>query len=168
MTRTADTEQLSTTLVGAFYCVAILLPCLSAFDYLVTIWPMQPSEPRWRFGAMGLLSGFILTPLLGAALAIVVANSRRHFAALRAIGVVCLVLAAILCVAWAGFGLDAIELRKGAVPDARRGGDLGAVKAILKLGAAIGAAAWLGVGALRQGRVPAEPLEEPPTIVVGR
>ena len=68
----------------------------------------------------------------------------------------------------AGFALDAIQLRREAAPETRRVGDLGAMKALVKLAAAIVGSAWIGIGSVRQGRVRETPREQPSPIVVGR
>jgi hypothetical protein len=168
MARTGETDRLSTTLIGGLYCIAILLVGLSLLDYVATVWPVQLSEPRWRYGAVGLLSGFILTPLIGVVVAVALAVYRRQFVVLRVVGIVCLVLAALLCIICAGFALDAIQLRRDAAPETRRVGDLGAMKALVKLAAAIVATGWMGLGAVRQGRGRESSREEPSPIVVGR
>ena len=57
-------------LTGAGYFVAFLLISLSLFDFAGTLWPFLPSEASWRYGSVGILSGFLLTPMIGSLLAV--------------------------------------------------------------------------------------------------
>lgn len=61
-----------------FYLVALLLIFVPALDFWSTISPTHWDEVRWRFGVFGILSGFFLTPLFGAVLAMALAAMMEH------------------------------------------------------------------------------------------
>ena len=97
-------------LAGPLYAVAALLVVIPAADFLLSVASPQPSSVQWRFAAVGLLSGFTLTPVLGVAMAMVVAAFLRHVTVQRVLVVLCLAMAAILLILSAGFLLDVIQV----------------------------------------------------------
>jgi hypothetical protein len=60
------------------YCVAVLLVVTPLVDLVANVWPPRLSAVEWRFGTFGLLSGFLLTPLLGMVLATAAAALLEH------------------------------------------------------------------------------------------
>lgn len=148
----AESKRLDGLLAGGLYVVALSLVVLSLFDYLAAVWPFQFGEVSWRYGAFGLVSGFVLTPLIGLSLAILLAWHRQRDQVLRVIGVVAIIGAALLLVMLVGFSLDAVQVWRGAPAETKRLTLLSAAKAVIKIAAAAVAVAWLGLGALRQGK----------------
>ena len=59
-------------LSGATYFIALLLVVLPVLDFATNVWPFQPGLAVWRYGSVGLFSGYMLTPLLGSR------DSREH------------------------------------------------------------------------------------------
>ena len=97
------------------YVVAIALIVLPILDFIFSVPPAEFSQVQWRFAAFGLLSGVVLMPLIGLALAVVVAGFLRQFHVVRILVVLCLTIAVFLIAVSLGFVLDALQLR-GTVP----------------------------------------------------
>ncbi len=109
--RLAGLPEALEPLAKPFYVVALLLIFIPALDFWGTVSPTHLGEVRWRFGTLGILSGFFLTPLFGTVLLMAMAAMMEHgrvqlFAALINLLVGLTVLAAV-----ALFTLDAIQIR---------------------------------------------------------
>ena len=147
------------------YFVAFLLVVISKMDYLSNVWPLRPADVQWRYGSVGLLAGFLLTPLLGFLMAMLAAAVLDHRIVLRVLSILGLVTGAVLLLAVPLFTLDALQLR-GTVPsDASSLYDVGVLKAIIKhltIGVAFGWLGWAGIraskGSGRRRRETAPPL----------
>jgi hypothetical protein len=114
------------------YLIALSLIFFPIFDSVLSIWPPQPGQVAWRFGAVGLLSRAVMTPLLGLFIAYCIALVLEHRAVLRVISVVS-VLAVIAVVGGLGiFGLDALQMRSQVVAQAKKAFDAASVTAVLK------------------------------------
>lgn len=146
------TSRRLTGLTGVSYFVAFLLIVLSLFDFAGTIWPFLPSDAGWRYGSVGILSGFLLTPMIGSLLAVYVAAFAGQGRVLRVLGIVDLVVAVVLVVGVGSFALDSLQVRSDTNPEARRLLETGAVKVMVKHLAGIVAFGWLGVTALKVGK----------------
>ena len=59
-----DTSELR-RMAGPAYLVASMLVVIPAVDLLSNMVPLRVGDPAWRYGTLGLGSGFMLTPLLG-------------------------------------------------------------------------------------------------------
>jgi hypothetical protein len=140
------------------YAIALLLIAFPLGDLAVNVWPFRLGLVEWRFGTVGLLSGFVLTPLLGIVGLVVVATALEQQRVLRVVAIVNLVAAVATLVILVVFGLDWIQMRSGTAPEARHSMDVGAVKALLKhlLTAAtlgwLGLVGWRGTRPRRSGR----------------
>lgn len=97
------------------YVVAFALILLPILDFVFTIPPAQLSSVQWRFAAFGLLSGVVMLPLVGLALAVAVAGFLRQFHVVRVLLFFCLTIAFVLLVVSLGFILDVLQIR-GTVP----------------------------------------------------
>ncbi|MEO8448385.1 MAG: hypothetical protein ABI647_01270 [Gemmatimonadota bacterium] len=148
------TNRRLTGLTGAGYFVAFLLVALSLFDFALTLWPFQPSDPSWRYGSMGLLSGFLLTPMLGSLLATFIAGFAGHNRTFKTLGILNAIGALILLILLISFALDSIQVRRETSPEAREVFVTGAAKAAMKHLTGIIAFGWLGIATLRAGRRP--------------
>ncbi len=124
---------------------AILLIVLPAADFATNVWPFRFGDIQWRFGTVGLLSGFTLTPLLGIAGAVLAAALLELTAVQRVIAVLSVGAAVILVLAQPLFILDWLQMRPGAPPEAVGSMDVGSVKAILKHLAVAASLVWFGV-----------------------
>lgn len=170
MSRTMEAGRLGPSLSRGLYAVAALLVLISLLDFAGAIWPFLPGDAGWRYGAIGLLSGFLVTPLVGVVLAALVAVEQRHFALLKFLGIMTLAIGALLLVSIVAFALDAIQVRReAATPELRRLTELSAAKAAFKLLTGTVATIWLGGGILRQpSRPPARVGDDKASIIVGR
>lgn len=151
------------------YVIAALLVVTPLGDFASGVWPWRVAALDWRFASSGLLSGFLLTPLLGALIAIVVAAALGSERLLRVLGVATLVAGGLCVVVLLAFILDAIQLN-ASIPTPQRRAFLDAsVKAFLKYVMACAACYWLGTGAYRLGRwsVPEGASAPRSTIVIG-
>lgn len=138
---------------GPVYLIAALLVGFSLLDYFATIWPVNPSEISWRYGSVGILTGFALTPLLGLLLATGAATLSGHRVVLRAIGILGIIVGVLFVLLLLGFTLDVLQIRRDTPAEGRPLFDLGAIKAVVKhLGVAL-AWAWLGLRGWRQSRI---------------
>ncbi len=156
-------------LTGAAYCVGALLIVVSLFDYAVGVWPFAPNQIEWRYGAVGLLAGYTLTPLLGGLILSVAAATAGHRVALRGLGIWHLVVALGLVLLIGSFSLDALQVRRDTDAQSRLVTEVGSARAAVKLLLTAIGAAWLGIAALRQARGPvAAADEETPELVVRR
>jgi len=134
------------------YFVALLLIVLPFVDLVTNVWPVRLSALEWRYGTLGLLSGFTVTPLLGIVLAIASAALLDHRLLQRIIGFLNLLGAVALLVVVVLFALDWLQLRASVEPDPRRGMDIGAVKALAKHLLVAAALGWLGIAGVRATR----------------
>jgi len=127
--RYADPEG---ALAAPFYAFAFLLVVTPAIDFLTSIFPLQLRSPQWRFASAGLLSGFLLTPMLGIAIAMTVSAIRGHGGVQRFLSVVNLLLALLFLLLLVSFVLDVMQLN-GMVPaDGLRAFHAAAAKAAFK------------------------------------
>jgi hypothetical protein len=135
------------------YFVALLLIAIPAMDYVTNVWPLQIGEVRWRYGSVGMLAGFLLTPLMGVLFAFGAAAVLQHRVALRFLAVLNFCLAVLLLVLIGLFVLDVLQVR-GTVPlESRPTFDVGAMKAVAKCFAFFGAFAWFGIVGIRASRL---------------
>ncbi|HWP03506.1 MAG TPA: hypothetical protein VNL96_08630 [Gemmatimonadaceae bacterium] len=124
---------------GASYALAALLVVLPLLDYTQNVGAPQLGNVQWRFASVGLLSSYLVTPLLGASLAVGTAAVLEHRTARRILGYGCMALAILLVLMLLGFVLDVIQLRHGVPTEGRRGFDAATARAGLKhlLGAVV-------------------------------
>lgn len=132
--------------------LALMLVLISLGDYVANVWPFQFGEEGWRYGAVGLLSGFLVTPLLGAFIGAIMAIQRRRRVLLTTISVLELVTAAFLLIICLVFVLDAVTLRSVVRPDTVKAFDVSVAKALGKHLLVIVAFAWLGIAGLKAAR----------------
>jgi hypothetical protein len=119
------------TLVGVLVPVALLLIASPAADLVAALLPMRPGEVSWRFGAYGLITNSLITPILGLAIILVVSEHLEWTRSMTVTAAVCAVLALILFAGFALFVLDYIQLRQAVGRAARGPYDAAAFKAML-------------------------------------
>jgi hypothetical protein len=117
---------------GALAFVPILFVVVPVFDLIATAWPLRPGNLSWRFAASGLLSGFLLTPLLGLALLTALATLRHRpwpYLALALVsGLGSLVLVGLVLL----FALDALQLRGSVPPEQKAMFDMSGLRTVVK------------------------------------
>jgi hypothetical protein len=157
-----------TPLLWATYAVAALFVLQPAVDFVANVTPLQLRNYQWRYGTIGLLSGFLLTPLLGLVLAQLAAAVLGHRAALRGLAMTAAAAALALVVACGLFSLDAIQQRANVPPEAKATFDVGSAKALFKhltVAAVLLGSAWAAWRVSRGLAPVGPPREEPPALV---
>jgi hypothetical protein len=140
------------TLARPLYFLAFLLVATPLMDILGNTWPLRFGEVTWRYGAVGMFSGFLLTPLLGVWLCSWLALTLGHRTTQRLLMIGCVIVALLLVISGLGFLLDVVQLRRSvptSPPQAMWTFQVGAAKALLKYFSAAIAFAWFGVAARR-------------------
>jgi hypothetical protein len=99
-------------LAAPTYFVAFALTCIPPFDALMQALPFRIHDPRWRFGAFGLLSNAMMIPVTGLLIAFVAAALFEHRVLQRTLGILALAFAVITAGALIIFGLDALQVRQ--------------------------------------------------------
>jgi chromate transport protein ChrA len=134
------------------YLVAFLFMVTPLVDFVANVWPLHFGDLQWRYGTSGLLSGFLLTPLLGSILATGLAAALGHHRLLRTVAVLDLVAAVLLLAVALSFVLDAVQYRRNVPAEAVATFDLGTVKSFGKHVAVAVVLAWLGRAGLKAPR----------------
>jgi len=156
-------------LVAPLYFVAFLLVATPTMDFVTSILPLRPDDIEWRFASVGLLSGFLLTPLLGVCLAMGVAHMASHFRFQRLIAIGNLFHSVGFGVLLLFFLLDVFQLKGAVQPEAQDAFNSAAHKALIKHAAFVVAMGWLGWKGLRISRWTApEPRRQAASVVIGQ
>lgn len=119
------------------YITALLFVTFPLVDTFLTVFPVRLAEVSWRFGAAGLFSRALLTPMLGWFLIFTIAllleyrRTLQLFSALSALAVVVLIGAMVL------FVLDAVQMRSQINPEIKTSFDIAALVALGKYGATV-------------------------------
>jgi hypothetical protein len=162
--------DVSSTLSGPLYLIAVFLIVVPVTDFLGQIAPLQLGNVEWRFASVGLMSGFLLTPLLGIVLAIAVAAARKHVTVQRLIAIANGIFAIALLAALALFVLDTLQL--GSVVSDEQSDAFGsaATRALVKHFAAMITLGWLARAGFRVAQLhayepPKRAADLPPIVV---
>jgi len=152
---TQRTDDAARYLTGPAYGIAVLFVLLPIIDTLAQTWPLDLSNPAWRYGTIGLGANYLISALFGMLGLCVLAALGSHRRTLRALTIVNAVTALLLLIAALAFLLDALQLR-GTVPrDNPRTlwlFQVGAAKAAFKYLVGAAAIGWLGFATWRAGR----------------
>ena len=111
-------ESLRRIAPGAYF-VAALLFLITLVDYLGNAWPFRPGEVGWRYGIVGMISTYLLSPLLGCLIASATAAWLPQPRVSRSLAIIMWVGALLLLAALAAFLLDSLQVRSAAAPEAR-------------------------------------------------
>ena len=130
------------------YSVGALLVFLPLIDFVLSVFPIRVHEAQWRFGAEGLLSRALLTPILGLLIWFLLASFLEQRGVLRLIAGFCSLIDVILAVVIVSFSLDALQVRGQYPADAKVAFIFTAVMALVKhtsfflASLAMGMASW--------------------------
>ncbi|MGH7517755.1 MAG: hypothetical protein ACREOC_09830 [Gemmatimonadales bacterium] len=119
------------TVIGALVPVALLLIASPLADLVAALLPMRPGEVSWRFGAYGLLTNSLVSPILGLAIILVLSGFRQRRGATAITAAVSALLALFLIGGFALFVLDYLQLRQAVGTAARGPYDSAAFKAMI-------------------------------------
>lgn len=115
------------------YAIGILFAALPFADRVLLVWPFRPGEPRWRFGAVGIMTQALLPIALGLFIVCSVAVLLGHRRLLRALAVASGAFALLLIAVTVLYALDTIQLRVSVKPAALTAFDVSATVAGVKL-----------------------------------
>jgi len=139
-------------LLAPLYFIAALLIATPVMDFATSILPLRGSSIEWRFATVGLLSGFLLTPLLGIVIAIALAAYADQLRFLRILSILNGVVAILFSIRLILFALDVIQLRSVVQEQAKGAFQAAAAKAVVKHATFILALGWLSVRGFRASR----------------
>lgn len=113
--------------------MATLLIIMPPVDALLNVMPLDPTNERWRFGAVGALTGTTPIPLLGFVLALALAQIRDHRMTQRIIGWIGWIMVILLIGSLVMFILDFIQTRADVRIEFRDAMDTAAFIAMTKI-----------------------------------
>jgi hypothetical protein len=117
------------------YFVAASLSIIPPVDTVLQIVPLRLGDPRWRFGAFGLLSNAMMIPMVGLLIAFVVSSYFEHRVFQRILGVIAAAIAAAALIGLGLFALDVLQVQGDVKPTGRTAfyvaGSTASIKAIL-------------------------------------
>jgi len=140
------------TLAWPVYVAGALTALLPLADLLASVWPVRMGQLEWRFGTIGLLSGFTLSPVLGLVMCVAAAAALEHRLVQRILAALAMVSAVVLIGATVIFAFDWLQFRAAAPEEARSGMDTGSIKAVIKHLLVAGGLIWLAIAGWRVGR----------------
>jgi Na+/phosphate symporter len=120
-------------LLSAGYLVAALLVVVPIFETVASVFPLQLGDVTWRFGAVGLVTQALLTPVLGMTLTVYLASWHGSRTDLLVLAGLCTFAMIGLLAAFPVFVMDALEMRMLVEGDAQRAVDLATAVAAGKL-----------------------------------
>ncbi len=144
-----NSSERADALIAPAYFVAFLLVATPAMDFVTSILPLRFGDIEWRFASVGLLSGFLLTPLLGVILAMGVAAYAEHMLLQRVLAILNLVAGVVFAILFAFFVLDILQLRSVVQAEAKPAFESAASKAIVKHLSFVAAALVMGWRGMR-------------------
>lgn len=119
----------SRPLAWSCYAIGVLLVLAPLADLVAGLGAATPGGVPWRFGAIGLLSGALVIPMLGLGLCFAGAVILEHRLVLRLLSVLGVVLLLVIGVLLGLFALDTLQVRLQVPQEAKRAFDLAALKA---------------------------------------
>lgn len=134
------------------YLVGALLILIPLGEGILSTRPMTPGALTWRYGASGVLSSALLTPVLGLLLVAFVATLVEHRRMLRTTAILSLAGATILTFVVGLFVLDALQLRSQIIAEARVSYQWATAQALFRMLALLVTCAVLGVAAWKSSR----------------
>ncbi len=121
------------SLAWPFYLMGLVIILVPAVEYVLTVSPLSPRIVSWRYGAVGLLSRSIMTPMLGLVVIFGTAVLLEHRWIQRGVMVLGFVGGAVLLLTVAVFALDLLQLRQQVRADAKTAYDATSTVAFIKL-----------------------------------
>lgn len=146
---TDDRAAVSSLAIRGLYFFTFILVFWPAADLITNTWPIQLGRLQWRYGFMGLLAGFLHTPILGLALAMVLAYAMAHRRILRLLSAVNLLGAFVLLAVLLFFALDVVQIRNTVPAERLPSFQAGALIAELKHLTSFVVLTLLGIGGWR-------------------
>jgi len=136
----------------AVYAVAAVFLLSPLVDVVTNTYPTDLGSMQWRFGAIGILSNYLISAVFGLLLATLVAALLGQRTMLRFSAALNVLIAVVLFALTLLFALDVLQLRSAVRPEAGEMFRIGALKAAFKIVMTGVALLLLGVGAFRAAR----------------
>jgi hypothetical protein len=153
------------------YAIAAYLVLAPLTETFLQLWPFRIGDARWRYGAAGVMSQSLMTPLLGLLLAVGIAVYLGHRTRARLLAALSTLGSLVTLIVIPLFVLDAVEMRALLPRDqgAPTGSfDVATAAALLKMvaaviiGLALARGAWVGTrGVVAAGRAQSEKQQVP-------
>lgn len=137
------------------YLTIALLVLFPMMDAVLTIWPLRVGEVAWRFGAVGIFSRALMTPLFALVLAYALALLLEQRIAQRIISGLSVLAALTLFSASIFFVLDTLQMRNQVQAQMKTAFDVASSVALGKIVIVASVALLLGILAFRTSRKPA-------------
>jgi len=148
---TRGTGDFPGRLAGPIYLVAFVLWLQPMVDFFANVWPLSVGMLPWRYGAVGISAGFVLTPLLAVVIAMTTAALMGHHRVMKTLAVLCGIGALLLFVASVGFVFDVLELRVNVNEEGMSQYVIGAWKAEFKLLTTVAVLVWMTIAGWKEG-----------------
>ena len=148
---TRETGAVSGRLAGPIYLAAFILWLQPIVDFVANVWPLSFTTLPWRYGAVGLSSGYLLTPLLAVVIAMATAAVMNQPLVMKIMAVLCGIGALLLFVASVGFVFDVLELRVNVNEEGMSQYVIGAWKAEFKLLTTVAVLVWMTIAGWKEG-----------------
>jgi hypothetical protein len=97
------------------YLVSAMLVLFPLVDLATAALPINIRSIQWRFGIVGLLSGGLVTPILGILLSLIIAALADRKLALRIVAIIATITGALILLSVPLFILDAVQMRARAM-----------------------------------------------------
>jgi hypothetical protein len=137
------------SIVWALYAVALVLLVSPLVDLVGAVWPPRMGEVSWRFGAFGLTTSALVSPILGFAMLKVAGVLLDHRGVVRTVAVIDLILMLVLLGGLAFFALDFVQLRATLAASSLGQYDMAGFKAAVNGLLELIVLGWMGVAGLR-------------------
>jgi hypothetical protein len=148
----SDLSDRSERLAWSTYLVSILLLVFPLVDLFTAAWPINVKAVAWRFGAVGLLSGGLVTPTLGVLLSLIVSVLADYKVVTRIIAILSLIAAVLIIIMMPLFILDALQMRSRVQAPAMTRFMLASGLAFMKLGGLAVATIVMGIAGFKASR----------------
>ncbi|MGD2044764.1 MAG: hypothetical protein PVH96_00970 [Gemmatimonadota bacterium] len=142
-------SSVSPLVVLGLYVFAATLVLSPISDLATTVWPPRFTDLGWRYGFLGLMAGYLQTPVLGLVLGMATAYWQGQGRGVRISALLSLLGAVILILAMVTFALDVLAMRQVRPEDQRAGVLVGGMLQELKYFGAFLVLALLGLGGQR-------------------
>lgn len=132
------------------YIATFSLMLFPLFDQVMQLVPTAKfHDPRWRFGAMGLLSNIFVLPVFSLMVVLLLASFYDDRVLQRVVSLLALVTSVVLLVLTGLFALDSIQVRGQMRPQAMSSWAVATSTALVKLVATVVATGWFGFKGIR-------------------
>ena len=138
--------------IAGAYFLLFSLAVWPVTDFVTTVLPFQMGRVEWRFGSLGIMAVYVTTPIMGIAMAMVLAFFLRHRLVLRLLSILCLSGAVFLMLSMLTLALAIVQFWGLPVPEGVPSLRTGGVLAMAKHSSAFIALLLLGLGGWQAGR----------------